>query len=76
MKYYDRDRIEQVAGAVSELRYKETQELARTLVNMANDREEFSEIALRPEWIADLLADWAESVENEISEAQGAKEAG
>ena len=68
MAPYNRNRIEQVAKAISELRYKELQTLAGTLADMANDRgEHFSEATVHPEELAELLADWAAFVEDEIS---------
>lgn len=77
MAHYYRNRIERVAEAISELRYKELQALATTLADMANDRgEQFTELTLKSEELAELLADWADFVECQISEAEEAEDAG
>lgn len=67
---YERDQIESVSGAISNLTYGEMVALARTLTDMANDREEFRSGQLQPMAIADLLWDWSEAVEGEIEQSK------
>jgi hypothetical protein len=72
MTYYRRTRLETVAEALCELRYHEFQELGRVLSDLANDRSDFEPndgaLTITQEAMADLLADWAKSVEDEIVE--------
>ena len=67
MAYYNRTRIEKVAEAICELRYTEAQKLAGCLIGILNDRIAFDgQDDLDERMMADLLADWAQSVEDAI----------
>lgn len=75
MAYYDRDNIERVSQALSELRYNEMLALGRDLADIANDRDVFgANPNVTGKDIADLLADWSFAKEQEIEEAEAEAE--